>query len=157
MSNETHCALNWLTAQSSEVGDLCGDGCKKPEPYPKLLSPWPLPRLPGWLARVNEPLTKQELDAVRLPAQRGKPLGDEGWVESIAKRLHLESTIRPRSRPRVRFPQEETNKDALTPETRKQPQIARHSSFLKSIRFPMWENTENTKNTESIVCISPSG
>ena len=84
---------------------------QKPEPEPKLLSPWPLPRLPGWVARVNESLTKPELDAVRLSAQRGKPLGDEGWVESIARRLDLESTMRPRGRPRVRFPKQKPNKE----------------------------------------------
>ena len=77
---------------------------QKPEPEPRLLSSWPLPRLPGWTARVNESLTKQELDAVRLSAQRGKPMGDEAWVESIARRLSLESTMRPRGRPQVRFP-----------------------------------------------------
>jgi len=85
---------------------------QKPEPDPNLLSPWPLPRLPRWTARINECLTKEELDAVRLSAQRGKPLGDEGWVESIARRLNLESTMRPRGRPKVRFPVEEPNKEA---------------------------------------------
>ena len=44
----------------------------------------------------------QELKAIRNCAQRGAPLGDEGWVESIARRLDLESTMRPRGRPRVR-------------------------------------------------------
>ena len=85
---------------------------QQPEPDPTLLSPWPLPRLPGWVARVNESLTKEELDAVRLSAQRGRPLGNEDWVESIARRLNLESTMRPRGRPRVRFPKEEPNKEA---------------------------------------------
>jgi putative transposase len=85
---------------------------QKPEPDPKLLSPWPLPRLHGWTARDNECLTKQELDAVRLSAQRGKPLDDEAWVESIARRLNLESTMRPRGRPQVRFPKDEANKEA---------------------------------------------
>jgi len=85
---------------------------QKPEPEPRLLSRWPLPRLPRWVDRVNEPLTESELKAVRLSAQRGRPLGDEGWVESIARRLNLESTMRPRGRPRVRFPQEEENKEA---------------------------------------------
>jgi len=32
-----------------------------------------LPRLPHWKARVNEPLTKQELDAVRISTQRTQP------------------------------------------------------------------------------------
>ncbi len=64
------------------------------------------------MERVNEPLAKQELDAVRLAAHRGRPLGDEAWVESIARRLNLESTIRPRGRPRVRFPDDESIKEA---------------------------------------------
>ncbi|MEO1530487.1 MAG: hypothetical protein AAFX06_34290, partial [Planctomycetota bacterium] len=77
---------------------------QKPEPDPKLLSSWPISRLPGWVDRVNSSLTEDELAACRLSAQRGKPLGDEGWVESIARRLNLESTMRPRGRKRVRFP-----------------------------------------------------
>jgi len=72
------------------------------EPEPKLLSSWPIPRLPNWVARVNQALSDQELKAIRNCAQRGAPLGDEGWVESIARRLDLESTMRPRGRPRVR-------------------------------------------------------
>ena len=85
---------------------------RNPEPEPKLLSPWPLPRLPGWTARVNECPTKQELDSVRLSTQRGKPLGDDAWVKSIARRLNLECTMRLRGRPGVRFPDNESNKEA---------------------------------------------
>jgi putative transposase len=73
---------------------------QKPEPKPNLLSRWPLPRLANWVDRVNEPLSEKELEAVRRCAQRGCPLGEESWVESIARRLNLESTIRPRGRPR---------------------------------------------------------
>jgi putative transposase len=78
---------------------------QKPEPDPKLLSAWPIARLPKWVERVNEPLTEKDLDAVRLSARRGRPLGEDEWVTSTAQRLHLESTIRPRGRQRVR-PQE---------------------------------------------------
>jgi putative transposase len=85
---------------------------QKPEPDPKLLSPWPIARLPKWVERVNEPLTECELAAVRLSAQRSRPLGDQGWVESTAKRLCLESTIRPRGRQRVRPQEQETDQDA---------------------------------------------
>jgi len=84
---------------------------QKTEPEPRLWPPWPLPRLPGWAARMNESITKQELDAVRLSAQRGKPFGNEAWVESMARRLNLESTIRPRGRPQVRFPKDQENKE----------------------------------------------
>jgi len=73
------------------------------QPAP-LLSPWPIPRLSGWVERVNTPLSEPELAAVRLSAQRGRPLGDPDWVESIAHRLNLESTIRPRGRQQIRVP-----------------------------------------------------
>ena len=56
--------------------------------------------------RVNDTLTKKELDAVRLSAQRGRPLGDDVWVESIATRLNLESTICPRGRQQIKSQQE---------------------------------------------------
>lgn len=85
---------------------------QKPEPEPRLLSKWPIPRSPGWVERVNQPLTEQELKAIRTSVQRGSPLGDEGWVESIARRLNLESTMRARGRPRVRFEQAEANKES---------------------------------------------
>lgn len=75
---------------------------QNPEPEAKLLLPWPIPRLPNWVDRGNEPLTDYELKSIRNCAQRGAPLGDEGWVESIARRLDLESTMRPRCRPRAR-------------------------------------------------------
>ena len=86
--------------------------CQSSEADPKLLSSWPIPRLPNWVSRVNEPRTQAELDAVRLSAQRGRPLGDEGWVESVASRLHLESTLRPRGRQRVRPLPGNQNKEA---------------------------------------------
>ena len=72
----------------------------KPEPEPKLLSPWPIPRLPGWKERVNWALSEQELESVRWSVKRGSPFGEEPWVESIARRLDLEMTLRPRGRPR---------------------------------------------------------
>ena len=72
------------------------------EPDPRLLSPWPISRLPNWAARVNEPLSELELAAVRRCAQRGAPLGDDKWAQTTARRLDLTSTLRPRGRPRVR-------------------------------------------------------
>ena len=75
---------------------------QKPEPDPRLLASWPIARLPRWVDRVNEPLTDDELESVRRSAQRGSPFGDASWVESSAKRLGLNSTLRPRGRPHVR-------------------------------------------------------
>ena len=74
---------------------------QKPEPDPTLLSPWPLRRLPRWAERVNASLSKSELAAIRNSVNRGKPLGTDNWVKATAKRLNLESTIRPRGRPTV--------------------------------------------------------
>ena len=57
---------------------------------------WPLPRLPNSFARVNDPLEENELKPVRRSAQRGQRLRDEGWTESIVRRLPLALTIRSR-------------------------------------------------------------
>ena len=82
------------------------------EPSPVLLSPWPIPRLPYWVDKVNEPLTDRELQAVRKSAQRGSPFGDSSWLESTVDRLGLRSTLRPRGRPQVRFPEESRDKES---------------------------------------------
>lgn len=57
--------------------------------------------LQNWTDRVNEPRSDKELEAVRKCANRGGPLGDEAWVESTTRRLGLESTLRPRGRPKI--------------------------------------------------------
>jgi putative transposase len=64
------------------------------------LSPWPVARLPGWVDRVNSPLSEAEEDKMKRSVHRGRPLGTERWVESIARRLNLGSTLRPRGRPK---------------------------------------------------------
>ena len=96
------------------------------EPSPSLLSPWPLRRFSNWVARVNEPLTAGELASVRLSAQRGRPFGGEDWVPRTAKRLHLESTLRPRGRQRIHFPENATQ---TTDSTRaKSPKASRKAN-----------------------------
>ena len=72
----------------------------KPERDPRLLSPWPLARPPRWAERVNQPLTSAELHAVRTSVNRGTPFGDQTWVQRIAQELNLQSTLRPRGRPK---------------------------------------------------------
>ena len=66
----------------------------------ELLSSWPLPRLANWIKHVNEPLTEDELAGIRNSIRRGRPWGDPEWTESTSQRLGLESTLRPRGRPR---------------------------------------------------------
>ena len=64
------------------------------------LSDWPIERPRDWVARVNRPHTASELESLRLSVQRGRPFGEEAWVGRLTKRFGLESTVRPRGRPR---------------------------------------------------------
>jgi putative transposase len=73
----------------------------RPEPEPRLLSAWPIRRSPGWVQRVNQPLTESELAALRKSSSRGSPFGEDDWVNKQVKRLGLESTVRQPGRPRV--------------------------------------------------------
>lgn len=54
----------------------------------------------NWIGYVNGPQATSELDLLRLSVQRGRPFGDEGWVRWTVKRFGLESTVRPRGRPK---------------------------------------------------------
>jgi putative transposase len=67
----------------------------------ELLAGWPIPRRPNWIDHVNTPLTERELSAVRHCVQRGSPFGDESWTAKIVRRLGLETTLRPRGRPKA--------------------------------------------------------
>ena len=64
------------------------------------LSDWPLMRPRQWVKLVNESQTDEELEPVRQCVQRGRPFGKESWVQRITSRLNLESTLRPRGRPK---------------------------------------------------------
>ena len=66
----------------------------------QLLSPWPVPRRPSWVDHVNAPQSEAELQAVRRSIERGRPFGDENWTNRAVERLDLETTLRPRGRPR---------------------------------------------------------
>lgn len=67
---------------------------------PELLSAWPIACPRNWLAHVNVIQGDLELTDLRRSAARGAPFGDERWRERIAKRLGLESSLRPRGRPK---------------------------------------------------------
>ena len=64
---------------------------------------WPVrtPRDPDdWEAFVQEPATDAELEAIRRCTFRGAPFGRPEWVARTARRLNLESSLRPRHRPK---------------------------------------------------------
>ena len=69
-------------------------------PEPKLLTACPVRQPANWVAHVNKPLTEKEIQAVRLCANRGRPLGDAAWIESTSRKLGLESTLRSPGRPK---------------------------------------------------------
>lgn len=69
---------------------------------PQMLSAWPIATPRNWLARVNDVQSDSELAAVRQSVNRGTPFGAEIWAKRVARRLGLESTMRPRGRPRKR-------------------------------------------------------
>ncbi len=73
---------------------------KGPAQARPLLSAWPIPCPPTWVAEVNRPQTEAELEALRRSVQRGQPYGEEGWSKRTAERHNLNSTLRPRGRPR---------------------------------------------------------
>jgi putative transposase len=64
------------------------------------LTRWPIDRPRDWTARVNRPFAPQEEEAIRRSIQRGQPFGSEPWRTEVAGRLGLESSLRPRGRPR---------------------------------------------------------
>ncbi len=59
------------------------------------------PALPrNWRSRVNKVETEEELTSIRHSVRRGLPFGDDQWSRSSSVRLGLETTTRPRGRPK---------------------------------------------------------
>ena len=65
-----------------------------------LLADWPMPRPRGWLSLVNAAQSAGEEAALRHCLRRGTPFGVEGWVQETVERLGLQTTLRPRGRPK---------------------------------------------------------
>ena len=61
-------------------------------------SPTPLPK--NWLCWVNDPQTLAEEEAIRTAILRGTPYGNPTWSKETASQLGLQTTQRPRGRPR---------------------------------------------------------
>jgi len=64
------------------------------------LTPPPGGLPPDWSEWVNRPQTDEELAALRRCVAHGCPFGREDWVKRMASECGLESTLRPRGRPR---------------------------------------------------------
>ena len=61
---------------------------------------WPVEPPRNWTSLVNQAESGEELEALRRCVQRGAPFGRETWQQRTAAKLGLESSLRPRGRPR---------------------------------------------------------
>ena len=66
----------------------------------KMLSPWPIQEPGDYLSFLNEPQTHKEEEVIEKSIQRDRPFGGDNWINRIVKKLGLESTMRPRGRPK---------------------------------------------------------
>jgi putative transposase len=57
----------------------------------------------NWEEYINKPLTMKELERLRQSVIRQSPYGNESWQLRVSQDLGLESTIRPRGRPRKNY------------------------------------------------------
>jgi putative transposase len=70
------------------------------KPWASNLSPWPLDRPADWGALVEERWSELQLAQIRNSRDRGRPFGQDSWVESTAKQLGLDRTLHGIGRPR---------------------------------------------------------
>ena len=66
-----------------------------------LLCDGPIVKPAQWTRHVNGVQTDAELKSLRHSLARGTPFGDAHWQATTAKQLGLESSLRPRGRPKV--------------------------------------------------------
>lgn len=99
------------------------------DPAPALLDPWPLRPADGWLELVNQAEPVGQLAALRLAANRGRPFGDDRWVERTAQILALGSTLRERGRPRAIPGDPEKKPKQRQTKKRGQPRFSRQKSL----------------------------
>lgn len=65
-----------------------------------ILSRWPVPITKDYVAFLNQEDKEDILANLRYSVARGKPFGSEGWIEKIAEKFKLKSTLNSRGRPK---------------------------------------------------------
>ena len=70
-----------------------------PEPIEHWLQRGPTPRPADWLRWVNDDENAEQLARLRECVNRGAPFGNPTWRTNAARKLGLESSLRPRGRP----------------------------------------------------------
>jgi putative transposase len=66
----------------------------------KLLSPWPVQKPRNYIKWLNEAQSKQEEEILEKSTERGSPYGSNNWLKNVINKFKLETTVRPRGRPR---------------------------------------------------------
>ena len=66
---------------------------------PLVLDDWPVIRPPNWTSVVNDVCDADELERLRTSVNRGRPWGEDTWVQRSAQRLGLLFTLRNPGRP----------------------------------------------------------
>lgn len=71
---------------------------------PIVLSDGPVELPQRWKSLVNKNVKVKDVEKIEECIKRGQPFGQSEWVVKIAKKLGLESTLKPRGRPRKASP-----------------------------------------------------
>ncbi len=61
----------------------------------------PLPTPDNWLEYVDQPHTHEEIEALRRCSAKNAPFGSIEWTQTTAQELGLQSSLRPRGRPKL--------------------------------------------------------
>jgi len=77
------------------------------------LTAWPMPMPRDWIEHVNQPQDDKELAALRTASERGRPYGTIDWTARMARRLQIESSLRPVGRPKKSGKPRHANKKGL--------------------------------------------
>jgi len=85
-------AKDWLWSSHREVIG------KRPR---SLVDELPIELPEDWSEYVDESMTETELEKIRQSVNRQSPYGNLSWQFKIIKEFGLESTIKPRGRPRI--------------------------------------------------------
>ena len=64
------------------------------------LSEGPVELPDDWKRLVHRRVGEEKSKKIHLSLKRGQPFGEAEWVKQVATQLGLESTLRPRGRPR---------------------------------------------------------
>jgi len=69
-----------------------------------MIRDWSITRPADWIDRVNEPISRRELERLELSERREQPHGDEAWTSRTIKKFGLHHTVRREGRPKKQRP-----------------------------------------------------